>query len=464
MRHASAAFDSHDSGLQPSRGVVAIVGRPNVGKSTLFNRTIGRRKAITAREAGTTRDRVYGDVEWAGARFALIDTGGLDFSDQQHLTTNIRLQAKAGASEADVVILVVDGAEGITGADLEAVDWIRQLGKPVVVAVNKVDNDKRSHNRGEFYSLGFDRVLSISALHGRGIDDLLEATFQLLPETSAQVDADDDDEITIAIVGRPNVGKSQLLNTLTRRDRAIVSDLPGTTRDPVDSLIEFGERRIRLVDTAGIRRRGRINPGAERFSVGRALQAISRSDMAVLVIDATERVSAQDMHLAGYVDEQGKGLIVAVNKWDLIEDKAGARLYIEDWLRSSLAFARYFLIEFTSAKTGYHVDRLFKTAALIHDSRRLQVPTPALNQVIQKASQMRRPASTKGRTLNVFYATQVDVAPPTFTIFVNDPQLAHFSYVRYLMNQIRRAWDFPGTPIKINLRARPRTGNRADEH
>jgi GTP-binding protein len=300
-------------------------------------------------------------------------------------------------------------------------------------------------------------------MHGRGIDELLEATVGLLPEKARLVEVDDD-EITIAIVGRPNVGKSQLLNTLTKEDRAIVSELPGTTRDPVDSLVEFDGRKIRLVDTAGIRRRGRIIPGLERFSVGRALQAISRSDVVVLVIDATEGVSAQDMHLAGFVDEQGKGLIVAVNKWDLVEDRAEARPHIEDWLRSSLVFARYFLTEFTSAKTGYHVERLFTTAALIHDSRRLQVPTSALNQVIQRASQRRRPASTRGRTLNIFYATQVDVAPPTFTVFVNDPRLAHRTYVRYLMNQIRRAWDFPGTPIKINLRPRPRTGNRADGH
>ena len=455
-------LDYSDQRLEPSRGVVAIVGRPNVGKSTLFNRTIGRRKAITEREAGTTRDRVYGDVEWGGSRFALIDTGGLDFGDQERLATNIRLQAEAGASEADVVILVVDGVEGLTAADMEAVDWIRQLGKPAVVAVNKIDNDRRMHNRSEFFSLGFDDVLAVSAIHGRGIDDLLGTTVGLLPERARQVEADDD-EITIAIVGRPNVGKSQLLNTLTRKERAIVSDLPGTTRDPVDSLVEFGGRRIRLVDTAGIRRRGRINPGLERFSVGRALQAVSRSDVVVLVIDAMEGVAAQDMHLAGYVDEQGKGLIVAINKWDLIEDRAGARRHFEDWLRSSLVFASYFLTEFISAKTGYRVDRVFKTAALIHDSRRFQVPTSALNQVIQRASQARRPASSKGRTLNVLYATQVDVAPPTFSLFVNDPQLAHRSYVRYLMNQIRRAWDFPGTPIKINLRPRPRPGNKADE-
>ena len=463
MTNVSLAPDYSDRATEPSRGVVAIVGRPNVGKSTLFNRTIGRRKAITEREAGTTRDRVYGDVEWGGARFALVDTGGLDFGDQQQLATNIRLQAKAGASEADVVILVVDGVEGLTAADLEAVDWIRQLGKPVIVAANKIDNDRRAQNRSEFYRLGFDQVLSISAMHGRGIDELLEATVGLLPEKARLVEVDDD-EITIAIVGRPNVGKSQLLNTLTKEDRAIVSELPGTTRDPVDSLVEFDGRKIRLVDTAGIRRRGRIIPGLERFSVGRALQAISRSDVVVLVIDATEGVSAQDMHLAGFVDEQGKGLIVAVNKWDLVEDRAEARPHIEDWLRSSLVFARYFLTEFTSAKTGYHVERLFTTAALIHDSRRLQVPTSALNQVIQRASQRRRPASTRGRTLNIFYATQVDVAPPTFTVFVNDPRLAHRTYVRYLMNQIRRAWDFPGTPIKINLRPRPRTGNRADGH
>lgn len=439
---------------------MAVVGRPNVGKSTLFNRTIGRRKAITEREAGTTRDRVYGDVEWGDARFALIDTGGLDFGDQEQLATNIRLQAKAGASEADVVILVVDGVEGLTAADLEAVDWIRQLGKPVVVAVNKIDNERRAHNRSEFYRLGFEQVLSISALHGRGIDDLLEATVGLLPGEAAPLDAGDD-EITIAIIGRPNVGKSQLLNSLTREDRAIVSDIPGTTRDPVDSLVESDGRRIRLVDTAGIRRKGRIIPGLERFSVGRALQAISRSDVVVLVIDATEGIAAQDTHLAGYVDEQGKGLLVAVNKWDLIEDRAGARPHIEGWLASSLVFASYFLTEFISAKTGYRVDRLFKTAALIHESRRIQVPTSALNQVIQRASQMRRPASSKGRTLNIFYATQVDVAPPTFSLFVNNPQLAHRTYVRYLMNQIRREWEFPGTPIKINLRSRPRDGNRA---
>jgi GTP-binding protein len=297
-------------------------------------------------------------------------------------------------------------------------------------------------------------------MHGRGIDELLEATVGLLPEKARLVEVDDD-EITIAIVGRPNVGKSQLLNTLTKEDRAIVSELPGTTRDPVDSLVEFDGRKIRLVDTAGIRRRGRIIPGLERFSVGRALQAISRSDVVVLVIDATEGVSAQDAHLAGYVDEQGKGLMVAVNKWDLIEERADARHHLEEWLGSSLIFAGYFLTEFTSAKTRYHVDRVFKTAAQIHDNRRFQVPTSALNQVIQRASQMRRPASSKGRTLNVFYATQVDVAPPTFTIFVNDPQLAHRTYVRYLMNQIRRVWNFPGTPIKINLRSRPRTGSRA---
>ncbi len=444
----------------PSHGLVAIVGRPNVGKSSLFNRLVGQRIAITEDQPGTTRDRIYGDVEWSGGALTIVDTGGLDFANQQDLAASIRWQIETAASEADLALLVVDGVEGLTIADTEAAQWLRKLGKPVIVVVNKVDNERRRQAVYDFYRLGFEHVCPVSALHGRGADDLLDLILELLPaKTEASPVAED--EITVAIVGRPNVGKSSLLNFIVGDERAVVSETPGTTRDTIDSPIEFMGRKLRLVDTAGIRRPGRIGFGVEKFSVGRALRAINRSDVVILLIDAGEGVIAQDIHLAGYADEEGKGLIVAANKCDLLTNDE-SRQSLDLRLRSELNFATYASIEFISAKTGYRVNDLMSAAIAIYDTRRLRIPTPELNQIVHRAYDLRRPASVKGRSLKLYYATQISVAPPTFAIYVNDPKLAHFTYIRYLINQIRRQFDFAGTPIRIALRERTRSEGKAN--
>jgi GTP-binding protein len=432
--------------------LVALVGRPNVGKSTLFNRLIGEYRAVVHDQPGTTRDRLYGSVEWRGRTFALVDTGGIGLeTGQGDLLADVRAQAEEAMREADVIVLVVDAAIGLTAADEAMAEHLRRSSKPLILAANKTESVKRQYDATEFYALGMGDPLPISALHGDGTGDLLDAIVEWFPKTR-----DEEEErpaVSMAIVGRPNVGKSSLLNTLVGSRRSIVRDEAGTTRDAIDTEIQREGQRILLIDTAGIRRRGRVAPGVEKFSVLRAVRAIERADVAVLLIDATEGVLAQDTHVAGFVDEAARGLIIAVNKWDLVEKRPKTQQEYTATIRRELKFADWAPVLFISAKTGQRVTRLIDKALEVQQQRTRRVPTPQLNDLIRRAVQ-NHPLSERGRTLKIYYTAQTDVSPPTFTCFCNDPKLVHFSYVRYLDNTLRNAYEFEGTPIRIHFRGR----------
>jgi GTP-binding protein len=432
--------------------VVALVGRPNVGKSTLFNRLIGEYRAVVHDEPGTTRDRLYGTVEWRGRTFTLVDTGGIGLeTGQGDLLTDVRAQAEEAMREADVIVLVVDAATGLTAADEAVAEYLRRSSKPLILAANKTESVKRQYDATEFYALGLGEPLPISALHGDGTGDLLDAIVEWFPKTREE--EEERPAVSIAIVGRPNVGKSSVLNTLVGSARSIVRDEAGTTRDAIDTEIRRDGQRILLIDTAGIRRRGRIAPGVEKFSVLRAVRAIERADVAVLLIDATEGVLAQDTHVAGFVDEAARGLIIAVNKWDLVEKHPKTQQEYTVTIRRDLKFADWAPVLFISARTGQRVTRLVDKALEVQQQRTRRVPTPQLNDLIRRAVQ-NHPLSERGRTLKIYYTAQTDVSPPTFTCFCNDPKLVHFSYVRYLDNTLRNAYTFEGTPIRIHFRGR----------
>jgi GTPase len=513
---------------RPLKGlpVVAVVGRPNVGKSTIFNRFVGKRQAIVEDRARTTRDRMYGDMEWNGRRFVLIDTGGLEVDTDDPIEIRVQEQARLAIREADVILFVVDAITGLTPADQEAAELLRTAQAPIIVAVNKVDNTQREADAAEFWSMGWEETYSISASHGRGTGDLLDAiVWSLPPETEAElarkkredeadewarevdagrlepyvvgdvgnavdpseeeeaeqeeldrfeggqaaggeiearwdaaIEAESDDvQAAVAFVGRPNVGKSSLLNSLLGEDRAIVSDVPGTTRDAVDTTLEWGRSEIVLIDTAGIRRRGKVanGPAAEKYSTLRALKAIARADVAVLVIDAVEGLTAQDAHVAGYVVDEGKGLVIAVNKWDLVEDKTD-RTFAQytEWIRSEVPFLEFAPLISISAKTGQRVGKVLELAIDIWGERRKRISTGELNRVLRAAVERQSPPVVKGRRPKVFYGTQAAVAPPTFVFFANDAALIHFSYRRYLENRLREEFGFDGTPVKLVFRDR----------
>jgi GTP-binding protein len=439
--------------------IVALVGRPNVGKSTLFNRLVGRPQAIVEDEPGTTRDRNYGEVEWNGKRFLVVDTGGIDFSSDADLARSIRRQAEMAVEEADVIIVLVDARDGLTAMDLDVADQIRRSNKAVLVAANKADNETRRLDSTEFFALGLDEPIAISALNGLNTGDLLDAITALIP----QVEAEETSDIPrITFVGRPNVGKSSLLNAILQEDRALVSATPGTTRDSTDTEILHAGRPIILVDTAGIRKRGHIEGGVERYSVMRSMRAISRADVAVLVIDATEPLAAQDAHIAGYVWEAAKGLIVVVNKWDLVvpKDEHTIDAYTAR-IRRELHFIRDVPMIYTSALTRQRVRRILDLALKVSEERLKRVPTGQLNHIIQEALHKHQPMSTSGKLLKVRYVTQVAVAPPTFVFFVNEPELVHFSYRRFLENQLREQFGFGGTALRLHFRSSkevPETG------
>lgn len=433
--------------------IVALVGRPNVGKSTLFNRLIGEHRAVVHEQPGTTRDRLYGTVEWRDREFSVIDTGGigLDTGDGD-LLEDVRLQAEEAMRQADVIVWVVDSASGLTAADLEVAEELRRSPKPVILAANKAENQKRQQDAvAEFSVLGFEEPVLISALHGEGTGDLLDAIVSWFPKTPPQ--PEEAPAVSIAIVGRPNVGKSSLVNALVGAPRTIVRDEAGTTRDAIDTPTVRDGQTILLIDTAGIRRRGRIQPGLEKFSVLRAVRAIERADVAVLLLDATEGVLAQDAHVAGYVDEAAKGLIIAVNKWDLVEKHPRAQQEYSEVLRRELKFLDWAPIAYLSAKTGQRVSRLLPLALNIQAERTKRVPTSQLNQVIRAAVDAHS-LTDRGRALKIYYTAQTGTAPPRFTCFCNDPKLVHFSYVRYLDNILRAHFDFTGTPIRIEFRSR----------
>ena len=457
--------------------VVAIVGRPNVGKSTLFNRIVGERTAIVEDRARTTRDRLYGDAEWNGRRFLVVDTGGLEVDPDDPIEAAVQVQARLAIAEADVILFLVDAIAGPTPADLEAAELLRRAKAPVLVVVNKSDNEKRELEAAEFWSMGFEHTMPIAAIHGRGVADLLDELVSVLPAEpigasgtsggsaaiatgEATVEAIPEEEPrtpAIALVGRPNVGKSSLLNALLREERSIVSDVPGTTRDAIDTRLAWGQGEIVLIDTAGIKRRGKVASGsaAERFSTLRSLKAISRADVAVLLIDGIDGLTAQDAHIAGFVVEEGRGLVVAVNKWDAVEDKTGRTFdqYVT-WIRNEAPFLDFAPVVSLSAKTGQRVERALELAVDVWSEWRRRIPTSELNRVVSAAILRQEPPTTKGRRPKLFYATQVSVAPPTFVFFARDAAAVHFSYQRYLENQLREAFGFLGTPLRLVFRER----------
>ncbi|HEU5318172.1 MAG TPA: ribosome biogenesis GTPase Der [Chloroflexota bacterium] len=442
--------------------VVAIVGRPNVGKSTLFNRLVGQRRAIVEDIPGTTRDRLYGDVEWAGRAFTVIDTGGLELSPSSDMMTSVANQVGVAVDEADLILFAVDSVDGITAADEEIAQLLRagnvagsraRQQKPVIVVAGKADNQERRDAANEFFALGFEDVVPVSAVHGANSGDLLDLVLSKLPEPPLY-ESEEDDRLKVAIVGRPNVGKSSLLNKLIGQQRVVVSDVPGTTRDAIDTEIEYAGRRFLLVDTAGIRRRGRIEQGIEKYSVLRSERSVSRADVIVLVVDATEMVTAQDLHIAGDVEREGKGIVLVVNKWDLVEkDTHTIQQYLEE-IGREFNFMRWVPTVFISALTGQRVQRVLDEAIGVEAERQRRVPTGQLNEVVERAVTAHPPATHKGRQLRVYYATQATVAPPTFIFFVNDPDLVHFAYERFLENTLREAFGFRGTAVRLRFRPR----------
>ncbi len=430
--------------------IVAIVGRPNVGKSTLFNRIVGERLAIVEEVPGVTRDRLYQAAEWAGRPFTLVDTGGLDFADQDEIASNVRRQAEIAINEADVVVFLVDAKSGLTPGDREIAAVLRKADKPVILVANKVDDFQSQKDYFEFYGLGLGDPIPVSAAQGLNTGDMLDAVVKSLPPVGE--DPEGRDLVRIAVIGRPNVGKSSLVNKILGEERVIVSDLPGTTRDAIDTFFEQDGRRYLLIDTAGIRRKSRIDLSTERYGVIRALRAVDRSDVVLLVIDAVDGITDQDKKIAGYAHDQGRALVIAVNKWDLIkkDDRTQDR-YLKQ-IREDLVFARYAPVVFVSALTGRRVAGIIREVDGAAGNHSLRVATPGLNSLIRESVLQNPPPAYKTRRLKIYYATQTGVRPPKFTFFVNDPDLAHFSYLRYLENQIRSAYGFEGTPLRFLLR------------
>ncbi len=451
-----------------SKPVVALVGRPNVGKSTLFNRLAGEPLAIVDDTPGTTRDRILTEAEWNGREFHIIDTGGIDPSTggkeplsigSADFIREIREQAALAIEAADVVLFITDASSGVTPADMEVARILRKSQKviegqeipPILLVVNKADNAELRTNAAQFYELGLGDPYPISAVHGTGTGDLLDALVESFsPEEKEIVD----ESVKIAIVGKPNVGKSSLLNKLMGEERAIVSPIPGTTRDAVDTQLTFQDIPITLIDTAGIRRRGKIDRGVEKYSVIRSLRAIERCDVALLVIDATVGISAQDAHIAGFILESWKSTVVVVNKWDAVEKDTYTMNSYTEKIQQELNFLSYVPIMFISAKTGQRVDQVLPMALKVQEERLLRLTTGQLNRVLHNAQDEHAATSRTGRNLRLYYGTQVRTDPPTFMIYVNDPKLAHFSYLRYLENQLRKEFPFTGTPIRIVLKPR----------
>jgi GTP-binding protein len=456
----------------PSLPVVAIVGRPNVGKSTLFNRLIGKRTAIISDVAGTTRDRVYGTSEWNGRTFTVVDTGGLELEPGTSIEERVQDQARVAIEEADLVLFVVDAHAGLAPLDYEVADRLRRAEAPVILVVNKGDNPAREADAVEFFALGFDPSITVSAQHGRNTGDLADLIVDHLPppneaEAAASVQPKDltEEELAelaetemgaprIAIVGRPNTGKSTFVNKVFGSDRMIVSEVPGTTRDPIDTAVALDGQPMVLVDTAGIRRRGHIDRGIERYSVLRSMKAIDSADVAVVMTDATEGYTAQDAHVVGHVLEAGKGVVLVLNKWDAIEkDEHTADQWLKR-LRREAPYLAWADIVFASALTGQRVERILREALRVAEERYRRVSTGELNRLILDAVREHPPSHVRNRLPKIYYASQVGVAPPTFVAFVNDPSLVHFSYRRYLENRIRDAYGFLGTPIRLILRQR----------
>jgi GTP-binding protein len=433
-----------------ARPVVAIVGRPNVGKSTIFNRIIGDRLAIVEDKPGVTRDRIYGSAEWNGKTFSIVDTGGIEIDTGDEIMRSVRAQAELAIDEADVIVFMVDGKAGLTHADEEVARLLFRSGKPVVVAVNKVDNPGRIDTIYEFYSLGFGDPVPISGAHGTGLGDLLDRVAEALPERTDE--AYEDDVIRVALIGRPNVGKSSLVNAILGEERVIVSDVAGTTRDAIDTPFEKDGRKFVLIDTAGMRKRGKIYETTEKYSVLRSLKAIERADVVLVLINAVEGIIEQDKHIAGYAHEAGKASVLVVNKWDAVEKDDKTMRQFELRIRDHFQFMDYAPIVFLSAKTKQRLHKLLPVVEHAAEQHAMRVQTHLLNDIVADAVAVNPPPTDKGKRLRINYATQVAVKPPTIVLFVNDPELMHFSYSRYLENKIREAFAFEGTPIRIIVR------------
>ncbi len=461
-----------------SKPIIALVGRPNVGKSTLFNRIVGQRLAVVYDQPGTTRDRLHASAEWNGVSFTVVDTGGIEIlpetvvagkrsgpervlaQDSAPFIPLMRIQAEQAIRDADAVIFLTDAVSGLTAGDEEVADILRHSRRPVFLAANKADNERLREHALEFYALGIEQVYPITALHGTGVADLLDDVVEALGPVEAESEGEDDEDVGIklAIVGRPNVGKSSLLNKLLGEERAIVSPIAGTTRDAIDTYLEWEGTPVTLIDTAGIRRRGKVGKGVEHYSVLRALRAIQRSDVALLVIDGVDGVTAQDTHVASFILDEWASVVVLINKWDAVEKDAYTMIEYTKWVRETLRFLDYVPVLFISALTGKRVNKVIPETLAVQQARSLRIPTGELNRLVQDALARHAPPSKHGKRLKIYYASQPGVDPPMFVFHVNDTDLVHFGYERYLENRLRDAYEFPGTPLKLIFRQRERRG------
>ena len=436
-----------------SKPIVAIVGRPNVGKSTLFNQIGKRRVSIVDDMPGVTRDRIYMDAEWLNHTFTMIDTGGIEFEDDDHILKSMRQQALVAMEEADVIVFVVDGRAGLTTADEEVGRMLRNTKKPVILAVNKIDSPQLEAGVYEFYSLGLGEPMGIAASNSLGLGDLLDAVVAAFPENDGE--DKEEDEISIAVIGRPNVGKSSIVNALIGENRVIVSNVPGTTRDAIDTHFVSDNIKFMLIDTAGMRRKGKIDEAIERYSVMRSLRAVDCADVVLMVINAEEGITEQDKKIAGYAHESGKGVIIVVNKWDVFPDKDDkSTLRFTEDLRDEIGFLQYAPVLYTSALTGQRIHRITELVKYVADQQSMRIQTSVLNELIRDAVSVNPPPSHRGKQLKIFFMTQADIQPPKFIIFVNDPELMHFSYLRFLENRLRESFGFEGTPLKLIVRGR----------
>lgn len=436
-----------------SKPIVAIVGRPNVGKSTLFNQIGKKRVSIVDDMPGVTRDRIYLDAEWLNHEFTMIDTGGIEFDESNHILKSMRSQAEIAMEEADVILFLVDGRAGLTTSDEEVAKILRNTKKPVILGVNKIDSPQLEMNIYEFYNLGLGDPIPLSATNVMNLGDLLDAIVAAFPEEVPE--EKDEDEISIAVIGRPNVGKSSLVNQLLGEERVIVSDVAGTTRDAIDTHFVKDDMKFMLIDTAGMRRRGKIDEPVERYSVMRSLRAIDRADVVLMVINAFEGITEQDKKIAGYAHESGKGVVIVVNKWDIFPDKDDkSTLRFTEDLREEIGFLQYAPVLYASALTGQRVGRVTELVKYVAEQQSMRIKTSVLNELIRDAVSINPPPMHRGRRLKILFMTQADIKPPKFIIFVNDPELMHFSYLRFIENRLREMYGFEGTPIRLIVRAR----------
>lgn len=438
--------------------IVAIVGRPNVGKSTLFNIFANSRISIVEDTPGVTRDRLYAEGDWLDNQFMMVDTGGIEIMNSDAIAVSIRQQAEIAIKEADVILFVCDARSGIVQEDADVARILRKSGKPIVLAVNKADSPKQELNVYEFYNLGLGEPFPISAANHLGIGDLLDAVVAKFPKNKAGLFDNDEDQIKVALIGRPNVGKSSIFNTLVGQERSIVSDVAGTTRDAIDTPVVRNGQKYLFIDTAGMRRKGKIDEPIEKYSIIRSLRAVDRSDVVLMVIDAVDGVTEQDKKIAGYAHEAGKGIVIVVNKWDAYEKDENSTLRYTETLRKELIFMQYAPVVYVSALTKQRIHRLPEVINYVAEQNAMRVATSVLNQVIADAVAINPPPTEKGQRLKILYATQVKIKPPTFVIFVNEPEIMHFSYQRYLENKLREAFGFEGTPLSMIIR-----GKKEDE-